>query len=62
MTVRNLVFEVLKKEQNVDNTTKEITQVTKKQGLFVCDKNVSFILRNYTNLEKQLFQIINSVE
>lgn len=62
MTVRNHILKVLQKQQDIDTTTKEVVKVTKKQGLFICDQTVSFILRNYNNLEKRLFQIVNSVE
>ena len=61
MTIRNRVFEILQKQQDVDTTAKEVAGVAKEQGFFICDKTVSFILRHYDNLEKRLFQIVNSV-
>ncbi len=62
MTVRNRVLKILQKQQEIDTTSKEVAGVAKEQGLFICDKTVSFILRHYDNLEKRLFQIVSSVE
>lgn len=62
MTVRTRVSQILQKQQDIDTTAKEVAGVVKEQGLFVCDKTVSFILRHYDNLEKRLFQIVSSVE
>jgi repressor of nif and glnA expression len=62
MTARNLVSNILSSQKDSDLTAKEVASAVKSKGLFISERNVSFILLRYDNFEKRLFQIVGAIE